>query len=74
MTITGDRVLRPATWALSLVVSLVLIVCIAMAAMAAEDEAAPAGPTGDAEWIHEDIEAGYARARETGKPLLVAFR
>ncbi len=25
-------------------------------------------------WIYEDIEAGYARARKTGKPLLVSFR
>ena len=25
-------------------------------------------------WIYEDIEAGYARARESGKPLLVSFR
>jgi len=25
-------------------------------------------------WIQEDIKAGYARARATGKPLLVAFR
>ncbi len=25
-------------------------------------------------WIFEDIEAGYAEALETGKPLLVAFR
>ena len=29
-------------------------------------------PTED--WIVEDIEAGYALAKETGKPLLVAFR
>ncbi len=25
-------------------------------------------------WIREDIEAGYAEALATGKPLLVAFR
>ena len=25
-------------------------------------------------WIYEDIEAGYAKARETGRPLLVSFR
>ena len=25
-------------------------------------------------WIYEDIEAGYARARKSGKPLLVSFR
>ena len=25
-------------------------------------------------WIYEDIEAGYAEANKTGKPLLVAFR
>ena len=25
-------------------------------------------------WIYDDIEAGFAEARKTGKPLLVAFR
>ncbi len=25
-------------------------------------------------WIYDDIEAGYAAAQESGKPLLVAFR
>ena len=25
-------------------------------------------------WIYDDIEKGYAKAKETGKPLLVAFR
>ena len=24
-------------------------------------------------WIYEDIEAGYAEAKKTGKPLLVCF-
>jgi len=28
----------------------------------------------DPGWIQEDIKAGYARAKATGKPLLVAFR
>jgi len=28
--------------------------------------------TGD--WIYEDMRAGYAKARKTGKPLLVSFR
>ena len=27
-----------------------------------------------ADWIQDDIEAGYAKAKATGKPLLVAFR
>ena len=26
------------------------------------------------EWIYDDLEAGYAKAAESGKPLLVAFR
>ena len=26
------------------------------------------------EWVYDDIEAGYAKAAESGKPLLVAFR
>lgn len=25
-------------------------------------------------WIYEDIDAGYARAQKSGKPLFVAFR
>lgn len=25
-------------------------------------------------WIYDDIEAGYSKAAETGKPLLVSFR
>ena len=25
-------------------------------------------------WIYEDIAAGYAEAKKTGKPLLVSFR
>lgn len=25
-------------------------------------------------WIYDDIEAGYAKAKETGKPLLIVFR
>ena len=24
-------------------------------------------------WIYEDLDAGYAQARKTGKPLLVCF-
>ena len=27
-----------------------------------------------ADWVYEDIEEGYRVAKETGKPLLVAFR
>ncbi len=45
-------------------------------AILAQDEGAMpfdrASAVGD--WIHEDIEAGYAAALESGKPLLVAFR
>lgn len=36
-----------------------------------QDEDPLADETG---WIHEDIEAGYARSIATGKPLLVAFK
>ena len=25
-------------------------------------------------WIYDDIDAGYAKARESGRPLLVVFR
>lgn len=25
-------------------------------------------------WIYEDIKAGYAQAKKSGKPLLVSFR
>ena len=27
-----------------------------------------------ASWIYDDIDAGFAEAKRTGKPLLVAFR
>jgi hypothetical protein len=27
-----------------------------------------------ASWIYDDIDAGFAEAKKTGKPLLVAFR
>jgi hypothetical protein len=26
------------------------------------------------DWIYEDIDAGYAEAKKSGKPLLVSFR
>ena len=38
----------------------------------AQDSDAPV--TDEPGWIREDIEAGYAEALATGKPLLVAFR
>ena len=38
----------------------------------AQDPEAP--ETDESGWIREDIEAGYAEALATGKPLLVAFR
>ena len=25
-------------------------------------------------WIYDDLDAGYSKARKTGKPLLVSFR
>jgi hypothetical protein len=25
-------------------------------------------------WIYDDIDAGYGRAKESGKPLLISFR
>ncbi len=33
-----------------------------------------AGAANEPGWIRGDIEAGYALAQATGKPLLVAFR
>lgn len=27
-----------------------------------------------AAWIYDDVDAGFAEAKKTGKPLLVAFR
>jgi hypothetical protein len=27
-----------------------------------------------ASWIYDDVDAGFAEAKKTGKPLLVAFR
>ncbi len=26
------------------------------------------------DWIYDDVDAGYAEAKKTGKPLLVSFR
>jgi len=28
----------------------------------------------EGDWVYDDIEAGFAEAKETGKPLLVVFR
>ncbi len=42
------------------------------AATLAEDEK-PAGDSANP-WISEDIDKAYLQAKETGKPLLVAFR
>jgi len=36
------------------------------------EDVAAAGAGG--EWLHEDLESGYAEARATGKPLLIAFK
>ena len=41
------------------------------AATSSPDPGAPS--TDEPDWIHEDIEAGYAEALATGKPLLVTF-
>jgi len=27
-----------------------------------------------ASWVYDDLDAGFAKARETGRPLLVVFR
>jgi hypothetical protein len=55
----------------------ILIVVAALASQDAGREAlrqalkdTPLGP----EWIYNDVEAGFAEARRTGKPMLVVFR
>lgn len=40
----------------------------------AEEPAPPAAAEAADGWIHDDIDAAYAVARTSGKPLLVAFR
>ena len=52
------------------------VLCSLVFAWGATISAPPASPQETAEpaWIRDDIEAGYARALATGKPLLVAFR
>ena len=52
-------------WGISVVAALGTAVALAQDVPMPDD-----GPG----WIYEDIEAGYAKAKETGKPLLVAFR
>ena len=64
-----SRRAKPAAWALGLGLCLSVL---GAAATLAQDDAPLGGDPG--EWIHEDIEAGYAQAKATGKPLLVAFR
>ncbi|MHC4955212.1 MAG: hypothetical protein ACYTGZ_15265 [Planctomycetota bacterium] len=44
------------------------------AASWADDELASEWEAAPESWIQEDIEAGFAKAKATGKPLLVAFR
>ena len=51
--------------------------CVALSAIALADEGDLKEELGDdvePTWIYDDVEAGYAKAKETGKPLLVAFR
>lgn len=53
----------------------VAAVCVSLAwgaATLAEDEEPSDGSPST--WISEDIDKAYAQAKETGKPLLVAFR
>ncbi len=52
-----------------------LVGAVASHAQDASDDASHAErATAAAPWITEDVEAGYALARETGKPLLITFR
>jgi hypothetical protein len=62
-----------------IVVMLVLLVIVALS-LVPQDRPADSlqEAVGDdavaATWVYDDVDAGLARARETGKPLLVAFR
>ena len=55
------------------------VTCVAVMALSflpgtrAQDDAQDAPKLGGT-WIYEDLEAAYAQAKATGKPLLVGFR
>ena len=64
-----------------ILIAAVVLLCIAWAVpIASQDEQSQSlqEAIGDdlfgGAWIYEDIEAGYAKAKKSGKPLLVSFR
>ena len=56
------------------------IACLAMAALCLQEGSKEALKTAlkdadiPASWIYDDLNAGFAEARKTGKPMLVVFR
>lgn len=52
----------------------VALLCGAVAMADDPDMKKILGDKVDAGWIYDDIDAGYAEARKSGKPLLVVFR
>ena len=51
-----------------------LVACFATGQELGKLQEALGDDQSSASWIYEDIEAGYAEAKNTAKPLLVAFR
>ncbi len=55
----------------------ITIACFLLAALPQDKEALKTSLKDvdiPASWIYDDIDAGFAEAKRTGKPLLVAFR
>ena len=59
-------------------VALTALVSLAAGAVSLADDEGPdpwQGPGSNSDdWIYDDIDAAYAQAQETGKPILVGFR
>jgi hypothetical protein len=59
------------------ILTMALLACTAATLLAGDDDALRDALedhllVGD--WIYDDVDAGYAEAKKTGKPLLVSFR
>jgi hypothetical protein len=55
-----------------------LLVCCCLPALRADDKTQLREKLRDdalrGDWVYDDVAAGFARAKQTGKPMLVVFR